>query len=85
MAHDGFGHAAQCPALYAGAPVGAHGDQVVRNLLRQRNDLIGVKTLLDNGRDFFEATASERLRLFFEIRTRLLRRVATSFSISAVS
>ena len=57
MAHDGFGHAAQCPALYAGAPVGAHGDQVVRNLLRQRNDLIGVKTLLDNGRDFFEATA----------------------------
>ena len=42
VSNDSFGNASQDPALDAGAPVGAHGDKVVRRLLRELDDFFAA-------------------------------------------
>src|SRR5512135_122068 len=55
MAHHGFGDAAEHPTLHPRAAMGTHGDQAVRRLAAERNDLVAGKPFGAQRGHFFNA------------------------------
>src|SRR6266545_2735027 len=79
MAHDCLRYAAKHPALHAGAPVRTHGDQVIRRLSSQRNNLVPGETFLSHTRHLCNSQLFELGSLLVEIFTRFVAHAGDQF------
>ena len=67
VTHDLFGYASQRPTLYPGAPVSAHGDQIVRCCARQVDDLVGSGAYQQNEGDLLDTVSSNLIDLRLQV------------------